>query len=713
MRPRLFIALLLPFLACGLQWLLWEDYIRPYVWFLFFPAAFFSAWLGGLTGGLASGVSGALLVWYVFIPPPFSFALENVAASSSILLFVIMGGLFGWVFERLEQAQRRTAEALDATENANEKITRLYEKTLELDELKSQFFANVSHELRTPLTLIMAPLERQLCRPASADFSATERKEAEMMLRNARLLYRHVSDLLDAAKLEAGGMQADYARVEYAELVRAVSSNFDSVAREHGIAYRIAAPPSLMIEADSEKLQRILLNLLSNAFKFTPDGGSIAVRLYEERGRAVIEVQDNGPGVPPEMREAVFERFRQVTGVANRRHGGTGLGLAIVKEFAALHGGTANVTAAPGGGALFAVRLPLKAPAGTVFHDAENRLDPVIERQAAEELATRAANEVANATDSATHDAPLVLIVEDNADMNAFIADALRQRYRVARARDGRAGLEQALALTPDLILADIMMPVMSGDAMVLELRKQPELAGVPIVMLTARADDDLRVKLLRAGVRDYLAKPFSVAELLARVEGLLAERRRNIEQLRQSETRFEATFEQAAVGIALVAPDGRWLRVNRKLCAIVGYTPDELMTKTFQDITHPDDLDADLDQVRRMLAKEIDTYALEKRYVRKDGGRVWIDLTVALVWKPDDGPDYFISVIEDISARKSAEAKLRQRNSELERFDRASIGRELQMIELKRQVNELARELGRAAPYDLTFAETPRGNEP
>ena len=123
------------------------------------------------------------------------------------------------------------------------------------------------------------------------------------------------------------------------------------------------------------------------------------------------------------------------------------------------------------------------------------------------------------------------------------------------------------------------------------------------------------------------------------------------------ADSRFEATFEQAAVGIALVAPDGRWLRVNRKLCAIVGYTPDEMLTKTFQDITHPDDLDADLDQVRRMLAREIDTYTMEKRYIRKDGGLVWIDLTVSLTWKPDGTPDYFISVVEDISARKTAEA--------------------------------------------------------
>lgn len=161
----------------------------------------------------------------------------------------------------------------------------------------------------------------------------------------------------------------------------------------------------------------------------------------------------------------------------------------------------------------------------------------------------------------------------------------------------------------------------------------------------------------------DQPANAFSIG-VFAFMGGLFAWFHEQLRRAQQrSEVRFEATFEQAAVGLALVTPDGRWLRVNRKLCAIVGYRPEELLDKTFQDITHPDDLNADLDQVRRMLAREIDSYALEKRYVRKDGGLVWIKLTVALVWRPDGAPDYFISVVEDISARKAAEAKLREQD--------------------------------------------------
>ena len=832
-RLGLLIAILLPFAACGVQLLLWDAYIEPYVWFLFFPAAFFSARFGGLRGGLAGTLVSALLVWYFFIPPRYSFALQSNASLASIILFMIMGGLFAWLFESLQQALRRTEQARAQAEAANRDITRLYLKTLELDQLKSRFFANVSHELRTPLTLIMAPLEKRL---ADQVLAAAERTEDEMMLRNARILYRQVADLLDTAKLEAGAMRAEYQHLDLAELARSMASHFDSMARERGIAYGVDAPPALPAEADAEKVRRILLNLLSNAFKFTPDGGRIAVRLGVEPDLAVIEVQDNGPGVPAGMSETVFEAFRQVEGAANRRHGGTGLGLAIVREFAQLHGGGAAVAMAPGGGALFTVRLPLAAPAGTPVLEAAPGLDPINGCQDIEEPA---------APEPDDSQAPLVLVVEDNPDMNAFIARCLRQRYRVASAFDGRAGLEKAQALAPDLILADVMMPVLSGDEMVLELRRMPGLADVPIVMLTARADDELRVRMLKAGVQDCLDKPFTVCELLARVDGLLNERRRIYEQLKDSETRFVATFEQAAVGIALVAADGRWLRVNRKLCAIVGYMPAELLLKSFQDITFPADLQADLEQMRRMLAREIDTYSLEKRYIRKDGGLVWVNLSATLVRKPDGAADYFIRVVEDISARKEAEAQLkpwrevfekaefglaignpqgqtissvnpafarrrgyapeelqgksikmlfppdrleevlaqvravdeqghgsfetehlckngerfpvllditvfkaadtkhlsrivfaldiserkqaelalrrrsdelRERNRELERFELASVGRELEMIRLKRQVNALSRELGRAPPFELSFADAdwpPSGEEP
>jgi PAS domain S-box-containing protein len=179
---------------------------------------------------------------------------------------------------------------------------------------------------------------------------------------------------------------------------------------------------------------------------------------------------------------------------------------------------------------------------------------------------------------------------------------------------------------------------------------------------------------------------------------------------LRASEERFRATFEQAAVGVAHVSPEGRWLRVNQKLCDIVGYSREDLLSKTFHDITHPDDLGADLENVRQMLTGEIKTYSIEKRYIRKDGSTVWINLTVALIRGDAGQPDYFISVVEDISERKRVNAELQQKLAELQQWHEAMLNREARVIELKREANALARELGRPAPYDLSFADHPGG---
>lgn len=552
----------------------------------------------------------------------------------------------------VKQANRALKTAMEELEQMNQRLT-------ELDHLKSQFFANISHELRTPLTLIIAPLENRMRWLTGSNASPEERHETELMLRNARILYRHVTDLLDAAKLEAGRMPVFWARFDLVKLVRVTASYFELLARERDIAFQIISPEVCTIESDSEKLQRILLNLLSNAFKFTQDKGCVSVRLAANEECAQIEVQDNGPGIPAEMRERVFERFIQVENSETRQRGGTGLGLAIVKDFADLLHGKLELEEAPGGGALFRITLPRTAPAGSVLRDAPVSLDEIIVHEVMDALQSRA-QRTPPLPVTAAH-LPLILVVEDNADMNRFIADMLQPRYRVASAFNGREGLEQALKLAPDLILSDVMMPVMDGEQMVWQIRQHAELDGVPIIMLTAKADDDLCVKLLKSGVQDYLNKPFAVDELLVRVDKLVLERQLVREQLRQSEARFQATFEQAAVGISIISLEGYWLRVNHKLCAILGYSQDELIALTFQDVTYPDDLEADINNVKRMLAGEITAYAMEKRYIRKDGRVIWINLHASLVRKPDNAPDYFIAVVEDIQSRKEIAANFKE----------------------------------------------------
>lgn len=298
---RLVLAIVLPVVACGIQWLLWER-IGPFVWFLFFPTVFFSAWLGGMAGGLASTVISTALVWYFFIPPQLSWSVQNPNNLFSVALFIVMGFFFSLTFNLLKKANRRAEEALAAAETANlhlkisnQEISSLYEKTKEIDKLKTRFFANVSHELRTPLALILGPVSKWL---KHNDLKNQTRSELEIVERNARLLHRQVNDLLDVAKLEAGRMTMRYAQTDLAHQVRLIASHFTILAEERSIDFSVKADTVVSAQIDIEKFHRIALNLLSNAFKFTPDHGAIRVSLTQSGDHAVITVQDTGRGIP-------------------------------------------------------------------------------------------------------------------------------------------------------------------------------------------------------------------------------------------------------------------------------------------------------------------------------------------------------------------------------------------------------------------------------
>jgi PAS domain S-box-containing protein len=419
--------------------------------------------------------------------------------------------------------EKKRAEAEIARKN--QELQRLLDKVRELDELKSRFFANVSHELRTPLALVLGPTERMLAE--GDNLTEQQRRDLEVVRRNAAMLLKHVNDLLDLSKLDAGKMSARYAEVDLARLVRTIASHFDALAPQRDLAWAVEAPERLVAEVDPDKIERIVLNLLSNAFKFTPPGGRIQCALAAtEDGRAVLSVQDSGPGVPPDQRSAIFERFRQVDGGSTRQFGGTGLGLSIARDFVDLHGGTIGATDAPGGGALFLVEIPLRAPEGEhvrrevepsapaaapALHGILEELRPVAAR--VEAVAGRAVG-------------PLALVVEDNPEMRRFIAESLAGDLRVEVAADGEEGLAKALAIDPDVIVTDVMMPRMSGDQMLREIRRRPELDGVPALVLSAKADDRLRIRLLREGAQDYVVKPFSAEEVAARAVNLATMKR-------------------------------------------------------------------------------------------------------------------------------------------------------------------------------------------
>jgi len=419
-----------------------------------------------------------------------------------------------------------------AIADANRQLNAANQQLGRLDELKTQFFANVSHELRTPLTLILGPTAKLL---ESEHVPPAIRPDLEVVMRNARTLLKHVNDLLDVSKLEAGKMTLDHAEVDLARLFRVVASHFDMLARERRIAYTVDAPERVLGVCDADKVQRVLLNLISNAFKFTPAGGAVRCTMRVEDGaaeRVVFEVADSGPGIPLENREAVFERFRQLEGGANRRFGGTGLGLAIARDFVGLHGGTISVAQAPEAGALFEVSMPLRTQGGVVA--AARPLLTEAADQAVQELRSPVERWEEPQTDTKA-DRPTILIVENNREMLQFIRESLGEQYRFVFGHDGREGLTRALDSAPDVIVSDIMMPVMSGEALLREIRARRELDSIPVMLLTAKADEDLRVDLLRQGAQDYITKPFLPGELRARVKSLLDTKRARDVLVRES----------------------------------------------------------------------------------------------------------------------------------------------------------------------------------
>jgi PAS domain S-box-containing protein len=456
----------------------------------------------------------------------------------------------GTITRNISEAKRARQEIETANtrlQEANNEITRLYEKTRELQALKTHFFANVSHEFRTPLSLILAALEKHL--HAAATLAPDLRRDLEMAERSARTLVHYVDDLLDVAGLDAGILTAEYAEADAAQLVRFVSDYFAVLAKDKRIEFAIDAPATLPIQVDPDKVQRMLLNVLANAFRFTPAGGHVRVSVRQDAGRFRIEVGDSGPGIPEDRRPAVFERFRRFE-AGPPGSSGTGLGLSIVRDFAALLGGSVTIGDAPEGGALFILDLPRTAPAGTAVTQRHAR-GPIASRvkDQVDSLREISAAPVICESPDDGRDA-LVLVVEDNPEMNQVVAESLtRDGFRVITAFDGREGYEKAVELRPDLILTDIMMPRMSGDELIRSLRQRAEFGEVPIVVLTARADKDFRLGLLRGGADDYLAKPFSAQELCARVRNLVIRKR-----AQESSNRLRKQLEDVAHASKTVA---------------------------------------------------------------------------------------------------------------------------------------------------------------
>jgi signal transduction histidine kinase/CheY-like chemotaxis protein len=431
------------------------------------------------------------------------------------------------------------AQAYDAAQRRAEALA-------ELDRARTEFFTGVSHELRTPLALISGPAEDALADTAEP-LTQAQRERLELVRRNAGRMRRMVDTLLDFAALEAGRLVPELVAVDAGVLTRDIAASFAPAARRAGLAVEVDSPDVGPVRLDPDMWEKVLLNLLSNAVKFTPQGG-IGVRLRREGDVLDLRVTDSGVGIPADEVPALFRRFHRVRGNAGRSHEGTGIGLALVAELTALHGGTVEVASEPGEGTTFTVRIPVE-DAGAVAEPVHPR---AVDRYRDEALQWSATPDAGPAPGSS---APFVLVADDNQDLRRYLARLLEPHYRVLAVADGQEALDAVRREIPDLVLADVMMPRLDGLGLLAALRADPDTATTPVVLLSARAGEEAAVDGLAAGADDYLAKPFSPPELLARVRttiGLAQVRAR----LLQEQTAVALTLQRSILGPTRL-PDG------------------------------------------------------------------------------------------------------------------------------------------------------------
>jgi signal transduction histidine kinase len=414
---------------------------------------------------------------------------------------------------------RLVEEANRELEKANNELKTLYDKVKELSESKSQFFASVSHELRTPLSLIKVPVEKWI---ESDQIGDELRRDLRVANHNAGLLLRRVNDLLDISKLEAGKMPVSFSELDLVPWFRMTASHFDVVAKQRKIDFAATSPDTLIAQVDPEKMQRVFINLLSNAFKFTPNGGKVRCSLAQQNGNFMLSVEDSGPGIPEESRSIIFEPFRQLK--AGPETSGTGLGLSIVKDFVELHQGTINVSDSELGGASFEVSVPIQFSSEVAAEDQQYEESQKYLRELIDGFDQPEVKPVTET--SADGSLPVVLLVEDHPQMTAYITEILSTDYKVLTASTAEQGIEKARELFPDLIVTDLMLPEKTGEELISEVRRDEKLKSVPILVLTAKAENDLRVRLLKNGAQDYLMKPFSSEELKARVRNQISVKR-------------------------------------------------------------------------------------------------------------------------------------------------------------------------------------------
>ena len=464
----------------------------------------------------------------------------------------------------------------------------------EANKAKLQFFTNISHELRTPLTLIADPVNYII---HDDNLNSQQRSMLQIVQRNVLVLTQLVSEILDFRKVQNGKMELRLSDFNLAESMKQWIKLFSASAQKKHIAISMDAPDTIMLRADQDKIERICYNLLSNALKYTSEGGEITLTAKEENGRVMISVADNGCGISSDELPYIFDRFYQAKNAGR----GTGIGLAIVKAFTELHHGEVSATSIEGKGSTFTIHIPVRQK-GEVTNQPTEKIEQLVEPSSAEEVPNQARH-IDELIQPYQTDKPEVLIIDDNIDIRTYLRSVLSEKYNVSEAADGKAGLELARKIVPDIVLSDIMMPVMDGLAFCQQLKTDKAISHIPVILLTARSLDEQRAEGYEHGADAYLSKPFSLRLLLSRIDNLIESRKKlnqtwskgveddeigNISNeidksfLKQLRKIIQENLVNSDLSVEQIGDEIGLSRVQlyRKVKALTGYSPVEIVRK-------------------------------------------------------------------------------------------------------------------------------------
>ena len=474
--------------------------------------------------------------------------------------------------------------------------TILMKRRIEEDanKAKLQFFTNISHELRTPLTLIADPVNYIM---HDDNLNSQQRSMLQIVQRNVLVLTQLVSEILDFRKVQNGKMELRLSDFNLSESMKQWIMLFSASAQKKHIAISMNAPDAVMLRADQDKIERICYNLLSNALKYTSEGGEITLTAKEENGRVMISVADNGCGISSDELPYIFDRFYQAKNAGR----GTGIGLAIVKAFTELHHGEVSATSIEGKGSTFTIHIPVRQK-GEVTNQPTEKIEQLVEPSSAQEVPNQARH-IDELIQPYQTDKPEVLIIDDNIDIRTYLRSVLSEKYNVSEAADGKAGLELARKIVPDIVLSDIMMPVMDGLAFCQQLKTDKAISHIPVILLTARSLDEQRAEGYEHGADAYLSKPFSLRLLFSRIDNLIQSRKKlsklfsNSDENDAFEKLSNETDKTFAAQLRKIIQDNlsdnefnverigdeiglSRVQLYRKVKALTGYSPVEMLRK-------------------------------------------------------------------------------------------------------------------------------------